>query len=413
MQIQCRYCGNYISDTESKCPFCGATNEDLNRTTYDTPRTIEELKAWYVARKLPPYEITRFFIGENRSESRCFGIYLDSKGDYVVYKNKADGTRAVRYAGKDEAYAVNEIYTKLKDEILNQKAYNVNHPKSTNSYTSNGYANYGGRGASPERQRSIVGKFVLIWLFAQIVLPIIVTILGVIFVLFTPTNDNGYFYKNNNLYYNDTNLWYKYDKTTGAWEETKKPKISMYESSFGDTCLGSTWKDSWISEYNLGANARPLTKELWYRQKLTPKGKTSNYAWSPKGESYYIYEDNAYYYLDYGSKQHWYEYNNDNNEWEEISYVDLDDDFYYYTDEYRRNFLSANDGYVSFTESTYYDDYRDYKSTHSVTTSSSSSYDYDDSYSNSYDNSYSNDSSYDWDYDDDWDSGYTDWDSDW
>ena len=46
---------------------------------------------------------------------------------FIVYKNKADGTRAVRYKGTDEAYAVNELYLKLKDEILNQKAHQQKH----------------------------------------------------------------------------------------------------------------------------------------------------------------------------------------------------------------------------------------------------------------------------------------------
>ena len=37
-------------------------------------------------------------------------------------KNKSDATRAVRYRGKDEAYAVNEIYQKLRSEVQNQRS---------------------------------------------------------------------------------------------------------------------------------------------------------------------------------------------------------------------------------------------------------------------------------------------------
>lgn len=33
----------------------------------------------------------------------------------------------MRYQGTDEAYAVNELYLKLKDEILNQKAHQQKH----------------------------------------------------------------------------------------------------------------------------------------------------------------------------------------------------------------------------------------------------------------------------------------------
>ena len=35
----------------------------------------------------------------------------------MVYKNKADGSRAVRYNGPDEGYAANEIWQKINSEI--------------------------------------------------------------------------------------------------------------------------------------------------------------------------------------------------------------------------------------------------------------------------------------------------------
>lgn len=90
---------------------------------YQKPRTIDELKAWYAAAHLPPEHVTRFFIGKNIKEPRAFGIYQE--GDrFIVYKNKDDGSRAVRYHGPDEAYAVNELWQRLRAEIHNQKARN-------------------------------------------------------------------------------------------------------------------------------------------------------------------------------------------------------------------------------------------------------------------------------------------------
>lgn len=85
------------------------------------PATIEELKQWYEEHQLPPEEVTRFFIGKDYRGARAFGVYQQG-GRYVVYKNKENGSRAVRYDGPDEAYAVKELWTRLKQEITNQKA---------------------------------------------------------------------------------------------------------------------------------------------------------------------------------------------------------------------------------------------------------------------------------------------------
>lgn len=123
MEKICDYCGVKYDDGLSVCPFCGAANSYVRRGD-GVPRTIEELKQWYKDANLPPEETTRFFIGKNYTERRAFGIYKDeASGDFVVYKNKDNGQRAIRYQGKDEAYAVNELYLRLKEEITNQKAH--------------------------------------------------------------------------------------------------------------------------------------------------------------------------------------------------------------------------------------------------------------------------------------------------
>ena len=126
MNIKCSYCGSEFDETLEKCPNCGASNVNVKRSTIDQPTTIEELKDWYSSKGLPPYETTRFFIGENYKGARAFGIYRDEHtGKFVVYKNKDTGQRAVRYEGTDEAYAVNELFMRLKQEILEQKSRNI------------------------------------------------------------------------------------------------------------------------------------------------------------------------------------------------------------------------------------------------------------------------------------------------
>ena len=57
----------------------------------------------------------RFFIGEDQREPKAYGIYRDGN-DFIVYKNKADGQRAIRYQGPDEAHAVRELFLKLMAE---------------------------------------------------------------------------------------------------------------------------------------------------------------------------------------------------------------------------------------------------------------------------------------------------------
>ena len=121
MKVKCEYCGNFIPDTEEICPVCGAPNEHMVRSGDGIPKTIEELKAYAISKGLP-LEQMRFFIGEDIREPKAFGIYQDVGGDFIVYKNKSNGERVVRYRGSDEAYAVNELYQKLRSEVTDQKA---------------------------------------------------------------------------------------------------------------------------------------------------------------------------------------------------------------------------------------------------------------------------------------------------
>ena len=102
------------------------------------------MQGWYKAKKLPSENVTRFFVGKNIKEPKAFGIYQDGD-DFIVYKNKANGQRAIQYQGPDESYAVNEIYFKLKEEILRRKQLN---DKSSYQYT----------GAMPKHQHYNTSK---------------------------------------------------------------------------------------------------------------------------------------------------------------------------------------------------------------------------------------------------------------
>ena len=249
MKKVCDYCGGYISETDEVCPNCGAVNEQYKRVGEGVPQTIEELKAWYTAHNLPPEEVTRFFIGKDYKEPKAFGIYQDGER-FIVYKNKADGSRAIRYEGGDEAYAVNELYLKLKEEIARQKAQNqAKTPVNT-----------------PKKKR-LIDRFI-----GNLgTLAVIILISVMVFVIAYFSVDAGYYYYNNAYYYNLDNTWYLYDTDTSDWgrvevdRELADNAKDYYESSsyseeygvsdFEDTTYYSEWKadhddDDWDSDSN-------------------------------------------------------------------------------------------------------------------------------------------------------------------
>lgn len=79
-------------------------------------KTLDELEQFFEKYNIPQ-ETVRFFVKQNRTDAKCFGIYKNASGEFVVYKNKRDGTQAVRYQGTDEAEAVQIFFDKFKEEL--------------------------------------------------------------------------------------------------------------------------------------------------------------------------------------------------------------------------------------------------------------------------------------------------------
>ena len=387
MKIKCDYCGNFISDTDEKCPNCLAPNEHLKRTGNEVPQTIEELKKWYQEHNLPPEETTRFFIGKNIQEPRAFGIYKeDETGNYIVYKNKDSGDRSIRYEGKDEAYAVNELYLKLKEEILHQKSINIDnnstpgYPKANNVPPSTRF----------KQDTSLGNHFkngiiiMLVGIMSMAFIPIIfLRGIGNVYLF------QGYYESNNSLYYlysttcsklsTDSCEWYKYNETEGNWTRYNG---KVTKTSYG----GSSWTEDnkLYTKYNV---QKQYYEEDWYKEMHPPT----------PSKGYYNYNNQLYYYY-YG----WYMYNN--NTWEKTS--NPSGDIVYNPDNYYDSTTTYDDTY-NFKDTNYY-------SSHSYSSDSSDSSDYynnDSSWSSSSNDSW--DSSSSWDSSDSWDSGSTDWSSDW
>ena len=218
MNVKCEYCDGYFDDQLETCPNCGGTNEHIRRVSNDIPKTIDELKAYCAANKVPLQQM-HFHIGEDYKGAKAFGIYRNGE-DVIVYKNKADGSRAVRYQGSDEAYAVNEIYQKLRSEYANHKAANTGKMRPPSS-------------SQPQRQNSrrkkkkgLDSSFIIGILIVAIV------VIGMTAVAMLVDKDGYYNYRGTHYYLQGSN-WYEYDDYDNEWIPSSKPtdNISDYFES--------------------------------------------------------------------------------------------------------------------------------------------------------------------------------------
>ena len=236
MKIQCDYCDNTYEDTLYNCPHCGARNPSHNDGDV-RPRTIEELKKWYSDHNLPPYETTRFFIGINYKGPKAFGIYKDGN-KFVVYKNKADGSRAIRYEGEDEQYAVHELWQRLKDEIVNQKNNQKNTAKT---------GLYAGACAKQSYKYYIGAHKTTPFTFYAFIMSVFIGFLiFAIGIQIIGAPKMGYYSYDNDTYFEDSNgAWYSYDDNTDTWSS-----ISQY-SLPAELQNSDTVKDYYVSsEWN-------------------------------------------------------------------------------------------------------------------------------------------------------------------
>ena len=208
MQVKCDFCGSYIDEQLETCPNCGAPNEHIKREATGVPRTIEELKD-FCAKNNVPLDKFHFHIGENYEGPQALGIYYDDqKKEYVVYKNKSDGSRMVRYHGHDEGYAVNEIYQKLKEQIGDYKAFRA----------SKGAIHPGKPSASAVDERT--KKVQRITWIIIIVVVLLVLFGSNIFGSSKKPSGSYYNYNGTSYYYGNNGSWYTYNDTTGDYTET-------------------------------------------------------------------------------------------------------------------------------------------------------------------------------------------------
>lgn len=259
MLIQCKYCGSNYSDTLLECPNCGAANDCVNRTAAGAPKTIEELLDWTRQHHLP-LEQMRTYIGQDVRSARAYGIYKDPvSGDFVVYKNKSDGSRAERYRGKDEAYAVNELYQKIKTRVTEQKAHQT---KGADNRVTPRPENYG-NSETPQGFRKrrtpykIISK-IIVW-------GVILQLSSLFIFLFVkdgfrdklPYANSGYYSYGSDLYYHDYgDDWYIWDDYRDTWSsydadsdwDLFEDSDSYYEGYSYDEEYGTSDWDEWYED---------------------------------------------------------------------------------------------------------------------------------------------------------------------
>lgn len=377
MKIKCEYCEHLFNDTLEQCPHCGAPNSAVVRKSGDQPITIEELKKWYSNRGLPPYEITRFFVGVDYRKPRAFGIYRDeSTGNFIVYKNKDNGQRSIRYEGTDEAYAVNELFNRLKQEIIQQKN------------------NQAGKHTDIKKNQSIKKIKRKFGVIATSILLSILLFINADYLLDIPKT--GYYSYNSDIYYAldstsnnpyaiNYRFWFVYNKEKKNWESILKksdiPNKLVTRKKSKKYFLSKEWKrkygviDFFDSDvYNDALNSYTVSS------------------------GYYDYSGTVFYHLTDYSTIGWYYFDELEEDWYNVEESSLPDalvhtgssaDFYY---------TPTWDSTTQITDFTDTDIYKEYQESQKE----------EDNWDNEND-----DDDYDWDDDWDWDSDDMDWDSDW
>ena len=248
---RCPHCGALVLPQEKFCAQCGgpldveapeqeAPEQEATASEADStirlempaqaapapaiptrPQTIEALKAYCAANGMP-LERMRFFIGQDYRQPRAFGIYRD--GDqFVVYKNKGDGSRAVRYHGPDEAYAVNELFQKLLDECHLRGIYPDGKPELT------------------EAQKRAKRRFVRLAIIGIIVFVAIAAV--TVFVGIRAHRHDGYYRRSGDAgyYYRYGDSWY-YDDGYYDWMEVDD---FPYEGDYQEYYLGDDYDNTW------------------------------------------------------------------------------------------------------------------------------------------------------------------------
>jgi hypothetical protein len=276
-------------------------------TEENIPKSISELQAFAYSKGLPIDDM-HFHIGENYAGPKAFGIYQDDDtGEFVVYKNKSDGSRAIRYRGYDEEYAVSELYAKMHEVVVSQREY-----QQTKQYDGVGINNpatfgYSGGINNPTNPEYVQDYNYSVAMksgrhtIAILYLILTVIIIALIFVLISRNPSVGYYEYDGDLYYcRNSSSWYRYDTALNDWTSTYvDPDSTLYDDYYAYYS-----GNSYSSDYSYDYGASSI--------------KSSDYwdsSWDSSSSGYNSYDDDDDYDWSWG-----------NDSWDDSSY-DWDSDW--------------------------------------------------------------------------------------
>ena len=207
----CGSCGVKYSNKLRSCPNCGAQNpshipvEAATEYSFQMPKTIKELEQLLEKNRLSPSEI-RLHLREDYPGPQCFGIFQDEAGNFVVYKNRIDGTRLIRYQGPDEAYAVSELVQKTLERVEVRRALHVVLPHENGSLSvrkdQEKHARSARKSSRAATRRSSNWHITL-----GLLSPLLISLLLLV-VTNWKTTENGYYCYQSSYFYYQSPDWY-------------------------------------------------------------------------------------------------------------------------------------------------------------------------------------------------------------
>lgn len=242
----CGSCKVKYSNKLNKCPNCGVLNpsripvEAPSEHSFQMPKTLRELELLLEENRLSPNDI-RLHIREDYPGPLCCGIFQDAEGNFVVYKNRIDGSRVVRYQGPDEAYAVSELLQKALERVEVRRALHVPLPHEQDSLSVQKDTPF--KKSLKKRRSSQPKRTTIKWNYLGLLSPLLVILVVWVFMNWDSTKSGYYCYQSSYYYYQDSD-WFVYQGDT--WY----PVVPVFASDCSRYFRSETFSDSYgVSDF--------------------------------------------------------------------------------------------------------------------------------------------------------------------